>query len=50
MSDTTTRRWDYTSTSGLFIVAYHLALLIGLPFYFYYNTPSVAPRRSGRDP
>ncbi len=42
MSDTPTRRWDYTSTSGLFIVAYHLALLIGLPFYFYYNTPSVA--------
>jgi len=33
--------WDYRTASGIFIVAYHLALLVGLPFYFYYNTPGV---------
>ena len=25
--------------NGLFIIGYHLALLIGLPFYFYYSPP-----------
>ena len=30
---------NYGSAAGLFIVAYHVALLIGLPFYFYYNSP-----------
>jgi stearoyl-CoA desaturase (delta-9 desaturase) len=30
---------NYTTVSGLFIVGYHLALLIGLPFYFYYAPP-----------
>jgi len=30
----------YTSFSGMFLITYHVALLIGLPFYFYYNTPS----------
>ncbi len=27
---------------ALFIIIYHVLLLIGLPFYFYYNTPSTA--------
>jgi stearoyl-CoA desaturase (delta-9 desaturase) len=31
--------WDYTTASGLFIVVYHVALLIGVPIYLYYNTP-----------
>jgi stearoyl-CoA desaturase (delta-9 desaturase) len=33
---------NYTTVSGLFIVVYHVALLIGLPFYFYFATPSAA--------
>lgn len=27
---------------GLFIIAYHVGLLVGLPLYFYYQTPSTA--------
>jgi stearoyl-CoA desaturase (delta-9 desaturase) len=33
---------NYTSISGVFITAYHLGLLIGLPLYFYFSTPSWA--------
>jgi len=32
---------NFNWVTGGFIIAYHLALAIGLPFYFYYNTPSV---------
>ena len=40
---TTTRKslWDYTTVSGVFILIYHAALLIGLPLYFWYRTPSL---------
>ena len=31
--------WDYTTASGLFIVAYHVGLVIGLPLYLYFQTP-----------
>jgi stearoyl-CoA desaturase (delta-9 desaturase) len=31
--------WDYTTASGLFIVAYHVALVIGLPLYLYHRAP-----------
>ena len=24
---------------GIFIIAYHVGLLVGLPIYFYYQTP-----------
>jgi len=30
--------WDYTSATARFIVAYHAAVLIGLPVYLYYYT------------
>lgn len=33
------RRKGYTSLSGLFIIGYHVALVVGLPFYFYYSPP-----------
>ena len=33
---------DYNLTNTLFIVSYHVALLIGLPFYFVYHPPSGA--------
>lgn len=36
------RKRGYTSLSGLFIIGYHAALLIGLPFYFYYSPPGLA--------
>jgi stearoyl-CoA desaturase (Delta-9 desaturase) len=32
----------YTSFTGMFIVSYQLALLIGLPFYFVYHPPGAA--------
>lgn len=35
------RAKDYTSASAIFIVVYHVALLIGVPIYFVYNTPSL---------
>lgn len=31
-------RWS----AGSFVVVYHVALLVGLPFYFYFSTPSAA--------
>ena len=40
MSLAKSKVWNYTSASGLFIVAYHVGLLIGLPIYFYFVTPS----------
>jgi len=33
---------NYSTVSGLFILIYHVALLIGLPFYFYYDPPGAA--------
>ena len=32
---------NFNWTSGTFIIAYHVGLLVGLPFYFYYSTPSI---------
>ena len=34
------RNFDWAA--GSFIILYHIALLIGLPFYFYYSPPGVA--------
>ena len=31
---------NYTSISGVFITVYHIGLLIGLPLYFYFASPS----------
>jgi len=31
---------SYTSPAGLFIVVYHVGLLVGLPFYFYFSPPA----------
>lgn len=31
---------NYTSISGVFITTYHVGLLIGLPLYFYFASPS----------
>jgi stearoyl-CoA desaturase (delta-9 desaturase) len=36
------RMRDNTAPAGAFIVAYHAALLVGLPFYFYFNRPSLS--------
>jgi stearoyl-CoA desaturase (delta-9 desaturase) len=33
---------SYSSFSGMFIIAYHVGLLIGLPLYFAHHTPSGA--------
>ncbi len=33
------RLQDYNWESGLFIIGYHVALAIGLPIYFWHNTP-----------
>lgn len=30
---------NFNWTTGIFIIGYHLALLVGLPFYFYYSPP-----------
>jgi stearoyl-CoA desaturase (delta-9 desaturase) len=37
-----TRRSSYSSATGSFIVGYHAALLIGLPFYFWLTPPGPA--------
>ena len=41
MSSTKETKRGYMSYSGIFIVVYHVALLIGLPFYFYYTPPGM---------
>lgn len=33
---------DHSWGAGLFIIAYHIGLVVGLPFYFYFRTPSAA--------
>jgi len=42
VSTTRERSPNFNWPVGLFIIAYHVALIVGLPFYFYYNTPSTA--------
>ena len=42
MSDIKTRLKEFNWPVGSFIIGYHVALLVGLPFYFYYNTPGTA--------
>jgi stearoyl-CoA desaturase (delta-9 desaturase) len=32
---------NFNWTAGIFIIGYHVALAIGLPFYFYYSTPGL---------
>ena len=33
---------NFNWATGIFIIGYHVALLIGLPFYFTYSPPGVA--------
>ena len=33
---------DFNWPIGLFIIGYHVALLVGLPIYFWFETPSAA--------
>jgi stearoyl-CoA desaturase (delta-9 desaturase) len=33
---------NFNWTNGIFLIGYHVGLLIGLPIYFAYNTPSLA--------
>lgn len=35
-------RGNFNWTTGLFIIGYHVGLLVGLPFYFYYSPPTVS--------
>ena len=33
---------NFNWTNGIFLIGYHVGLLIGLPLYLAYNTPSLA--------